>query len=80
GGGGTSTNSQGLGKNGHGEGLHGTGLGAIGSGGNLAGSGNGYARPSVEVGSASDTVVMGGLDKSVIDEYIRRHMPQLRAC
>jgi hypothetical protein len=25
-------------------------------------------------------VVMGGLDKSVIDEYIKRHMPQIRAC
>lgn len=80
GGGGTSTNSQGLGKSGRGEGLVGSGLGAIGSGGNLAGSGSGYARPSIEVGSASDTVVMGGLDKSVIDEYIKRHMPQIRAC
>ena len=80
GGGGDSTNSQGLGKSGRGEGLHGSGLGAIGSGGNLSGSGHGYARPSIEVGSAGDTVVMGGLDKSVIDEYIKRHMPQIRAC
>jgi TonB family protein len=34
----------------------------------------------VEVGNASETIIMGGLDKSVIDEYIKRHMPQIRAC
>lgn len=27
-----------------------------------------------------ETIVMGGLDKSVIDEYIRRHLLQLRSC
>jgi hypothetical protein len=78
GGGGASNNSQGLADHGLGEGLKGNGLGAIGSGGNLSGSG--YGRPNIEVGNASETIVMGGLDKSVIDEYIRRHMPQLRAC
>jgi hypothetical protein len=78
GGGGSSSNSQGLSDHGLGEGLTGNGLGAIGKGGNLSGSG--YGRPSIEVGNASDTVVMGGLDKSVIDEYIHRHMHQLSAC
>lgn len=78
GGGGTSTNSQGLGKSGFGEGLQGKGLGAIGSGGNLSGSGVG--RANVEVGNASETIIMGGLDKSVIDEYIRRRRNELRAC
>jgi len=78
GGGGNSRNSQGLSDHGFGEGKIGNGLGAIGKGGNLSGSG--YGRPTIEVGSASETVVMGGLDRSVIDEYIRRHMPQLRAC
>jgi hypothetical protein len=79
GGGGSSKNSQGLGNRGYGMGKSGTGLGAIGSGGDLSGSGNG-GRPNVEVGNASETIVMGGLDKSVIDEYIKRHMNQLRNC
>lgn len=78
GGGGTSRNSQGLSDKGFGDGKVGKGLGAIGSGGNLAGSGVG--RPSIEVGNASETIVMGGLDKSVIDEYIRRHLRQIRGC
>jgi outer membrane biosynthesis protein TonB len=78
GGGGDSKNSAGLSDHGFGDGLKGNGLGSIGSGGNLSGSG--YGRPTIEVGNASETVIMGGLDKSVIDEYIRRHMPQLRHC
>ncbi len=78
GGGGTSRNSQGLSNKGFGDGKVGKGLGAIGSGGNLSGSGVG--RPSIEVGNASETIVMGGLDKSVIDEYIRRHLRQIRGC
>jgi outer membrane biosynthesis protein TonB/pSer/pThr/pTyr-binding forkhead associated (FHA) protein len=78
GGGGTSQNVQGLGTKGLGDGASGTGLGAIGSGGNLSGTGRG--RPAVEVGNATDTVIMGGLDKSVIDEYIKRHMSQIRYC
>ena len=78
GGGGTSQNVEGLGTKGFGDGASGKGLGAIGSGGNLAGTGNG--RPNVEVGNASETIIMGGLDKSVIDEVVRRHMPQIRHC
>ena len=78
GGGGESRNSQGLSDKGFGDGKVGKGLGAIGSGGNLSGSGVG--RPSIEVGNASETIVMGGLDKSVIDEYIRRHLRQIRGC
>ncbi len=78
GGGGESQTVQGLGTKGLGDGAKGTGLGAIGSGGNLAGTGHG--RPNVEVGNASETIIMGGLDKSVIDEYIKRHMRQIRAC
>ncbi len=78
GGGGNSNNSQGLGKSGLGEGLTGKGMGAIGSGGNLAGSGVGVG--NIEVGNAADTVVMGGLDKSVIDEYIRRRLREIAHC
>lgn len=78
GGGGISANSQGLGDHGLGEGLKGNGLGAIGKGGNLSGSG--YGRPTIEVGNAAETVVEGGLDRSVIDEYIKRHRAQLSAC
>lgn len=78
GGGGTSQTVEGLGTKGLGDGKTGTGLGAIGSGGNLSGTGNG--RPNVEVGNASETIIMGGLDKSVIDEVVRRHMPQISNC
>jgi outer membrane biosynthesis protein TonB/pSer/pThr/pTyr-binding forkhead associated (FHA) protein len=78
GGGGTSQNVEGLGTKGFGDGAKGKGLGAIGSGGNLSGTGNG--RPNVEVGNASETIIMGGLDKSVIDEVVRRHMPQISNC
>ena len=78
GGGGDNKTTTGLSNKGFGSGLEGKGLGRIGSGGNLAGSGVG--RPSIEVGNASETIVMGGLDKSVIDEYIRRHLRQIRGC
>lgn len=78
GGGGTSQNVEGLGTKGLGDGAKGTGIGAIGSGGNLSGTGRG--RPSIEVGNASETIIMGGLDKSVIDEYIKRHYNQIRNC
>lgn len=78
GGGGTSQTVEGLGTKGIGDGAKGTGLGAIGSGGNIGGTGHG--RPNVEVGNASETIIMGGLDKSVIDEVVRRHMPQISNC
>ncbi len=81
GGGGSSNNSQGLGSKGFGEGLTGKGLGAIGKGGDLNGSGVGHpGHPNIEVGNASETIVMGGLDKSLIDEYIKRHIREIRAC
>lgn len=78
GGGGTSLDVAGLGTKGLGEGASGKGLGALGEGGNILGSGRG--RPVVEVGNSQETVIVGGLDKSVIDEYIRRHMNQIRYC
>lgn len=78
GGGGTSQTVSGLGTKGLGDGAKGTGLGAIGSGGDISGTGRG--RPSIEVGNAQETIILGGLDKSIIDEYIRRHMRQLRNC
>jgi outer membrane biosynthesis protein TonB len=78
GGGGTSQNVHGRGTEGLGDGKTGKGIGAIGSGGNLSGTGHG--RPAVSVGNAGDTIVMGGLDKSVIDEVVRRHYPQISHC
>ena len=79
GGGGESQSlSQGLGTKGLGEGDHGKGLGAIGSGGNLLGTGRG--RPSVQIGGTTETVIMGGLDRSVIDEIIRKHWDQISYC
>lgn len=78
GGGETQSLSQGLGTKGIGEGASGKGVGAIGSGGNLLGTGHG--RPVIEVGNASETIIMGGLDKGLIDEIIKRHMAQIRYC
>lgn len=79
GGGGESESlTAGLGTKGLGSGAKGNGIGAIGSGGNLLGTGHG--RPSIEVGNATETIIMGGLDKSVIDEIIKRHMAQIRYC
>jgi outer membrane biosynthesis protein TonB/pSer/pThr/pTyr-binding forkhead associated (FHA) protein len=78
GGGGTSQNVAGLGTEGVGFGATGSGKGRIGEGGNMDGFGSG--RPNVQVGNASETIILGGLDKSIIDEYIKRHMRQIRNC
>ncbi|NUM88862.1 MAG: AgmX/PglI C-terminal domain-containing protein, partial [Bdellovibrionales bacterium] len=78
GGGGTSLDVAGAGTKGVGEGAFGKGLGAIGSGGNIVGTGRG--RPSIQVGNAAETIVMGGLDKDVIDRIIKEHIPQIRTC
>jgi hypothetical protein len=78
GGGGTALTGGGLGTKGTGFGAEGAGDGRLGRGGDLMGSGHG--RPNVDIGNASETIIMGGLDKSVIDEYIRRHMRQIRNC
>ena len=32
------------------------------------------------MGNSNETVIRGGLDKSLIDEYIKRHMDQIRYC
>jgi len=78
GGGGSSATTMGLSNKGTGDGLTGKGMGRYGSGGDLRGSGVG--RPAIEIGSASETIIVGGLDKSVIDEYIKRHMRQISGC
>lgn len=78
GGGGTSQTVHGRGTEGLGDGATGKGIGAIGRGGNLSGTGNG--RPNVNVGNAGDTIVLGGLDKSVIDEVVKRHYSQISYC
>jgi len=78
GGGGNSLDVSGLGTKGLGEGAVGKGLGAIGSGGNIIGTGRG--RPTVEVGNAQDTIIMGGLDKDLIDKIIKQHIREIRYC
>lgn len=78
GGGESQTLSAGMGTKGLGDGKSGKGLGAIGSGGNLAGTGHGG--PNIEVGNASETIIRGGLDRDVIDEYIKRHKAQIAYC
>lgn len=78
GGGGNSLDVSGLGTKGLGEGAVGKGLGAIGSGGNIIGTGHG--RPNIEVGNSQDTIIMGGLDKDLIDKIIKQHLSQIRYC
>ncbi len=77
GGGGKSVDVAGLGSKGIGGGKIGKGRGAIGRGGNLVG---GRSRPTIEVGDSVETVILGGLDKSVIDAMIKRHLRQIRNC
>lgn len=78
GGGGESLDVAGLGTKGLGEGAVGKGLGAIGEGGNIMGTGRG--RPSIEIGGAQETIVLGGLDRDLIDQIIKKHSNQLRYC
>lgn len=77
GGGGQSLDVGGLGTKGLGAGKVGTGRGAIGEGGTLAG---GRSRPSIQVGDGAETVILGGLDKDVIDKIIRQYFSQIRYC
>lgn len=77
GGGGQSMDVAGLGTKGLGAGKVGSGAGAIGEGGHLAG---GRSRPSIQVGDSSETVIMGGLDKDVIDKIIRQYFKQIQYC
>ena len=77
GGGGRSETISGKGVTGKGFGKYGRGRGAIGRGGNLVG---GRSRPSIAVGDATETVILGGLDKDVIDRIIRRYFNQIRNC
>lgn len=77
GGGGQSLDVAGLGTKGLGAGKVGTGKGAIGEGGTLAG---GRSRPSIEIGDGAETVILGGLDKDVIDRIIRQYFNQIRYC
>lgn len=78
GGGGSSLDVSGLGTKGLGSGAVGKGLGAIGTGGNIIGTGRG--RPSIEIGNAQDTIIMGGLDKDLIDRIIKENINAIRTC
>lgn len=78
GGGGESLDVAGAGTKGLGEGAVGKGLGAIGEGGNILGTGRG--RPSIEIGGAQETIIVGGLDRDLIDQIIQKHRNQLRYC
>lgn len=78
GGGGESLDVSGAGTKGLGEGAVGKGLGAIGEGGNILGTGRG--RPSIEIGGTQETIIMGGLDKDLIDQIIQKHKNQIRYC
>lgn len=78
GGGGKSQTIAGLGNKGLGGGKKGTGRGDLGTGGELVGGQPG--RPVVQVGDDTETVVMGGLDRGVIDRIVKTHIPAIRYC
>jgi len=71
GGGGTSQGLGGLGTRGRGTGASGYGSG----GGNFGAKGEGGS-----VGMGGDPIILGALDKSLIDAVIRRHLNQIRYC
>jgi TonB family protein len=77
GGGGTASGLGGLGSRGSGLGGSGTGSGGgeFGKGGSLGSKGSGTV-----TASSGEPIVMGGLDRSLIDAVIKRKMSQIKYC
>lgn len=81
--GGLGARGSGLGGGGTAEGLGGLGTKGIGSGksGYGAGGGNFGAKGEGGIGTiGGDPIILGALDRSLIDEVIKRHMNQIRYC
>jgi len=81
--GGLGSRGGGLGGGGTAEGLGGLGTKGIGSGksGYGTGGGNFGAKGEGGIGRVGgDPIVLGSLDRSLIDEVIKRHMNQIRYC
>ncbi len=81
--GGLGGRGNGLGGGGSGEGLGGLGTKGRGTGGSGYGRGGGYVgkkgdgEPSMGTG---DPIILGALDKSVIDRVIKSHLAEIRYC
>jgi hypothetical protein len=81
--GGLGARGSGLGGGGTAEGLGGLGTKGIGSGASGYGSGGGNFGSKGEGGIGTvggDPIILGALDRSLIDEVIKRHMNQIRYC
>lgn len=81
--GGLGSRGSGLGGGGSADGLGGLGTKGIGSGKSGYGSGGGSFGAKGEGGLGSvggDPIVLGALDRSLIDEVVKRHMNQIRYC
>ncbi|MCB9678893.1 MAG: AgmX/PglI C-terminal domain-containing protein [Alphaproteobacteria bacterium] len=81
--GGLGSRGSGLGGGGTAEGLGGLGTKGIGSGksGYGSGSGNFGAKGEGGIGTVGgDPIILGALDRSLIDAVIKRHMNQIRYC
>jgi outer membrane biosynthesis protein TonB len=81
--GGLGSRGSGLGGGGTAEGLGGLGTKGIGSGRSGYGKGGGSVGPKGEGGIGTvggDPIILGALDRSLIDEVIKRHMNQIRYC
>lgn len=81
--GGLGSRGSGLGGGGTAEGLGGLGTKGRGSGASGYGQGGGYygqkggGSPGV---GAGDPIILGALDKSIIDRIVKKHLPQIRYC
>jgi len=81
--GGLGSRGSGLGGGGTAEGLGGLGTKGRGSGASGYGRGGGYygqkggGAPGV---GAGDPIILGALDKSIIDRIVKKHLPQIRYC
>ncbi len=81
--GGLGSRGSGLGGGSTGEGLGGLGTKGRGRGASGYGSGGGYfgKKSSSSVGmSTGDPIILGALDKSVIDRVVKQHLAQIRYC
>lgn len=81
--GGLGARGSGLGGGGSAEGLGGLGTKGIGSGRSGYGSGGGSFGDKAKGGIGKvggDPIILGALDRSLIDEVIKRHMNQIRYC
>ena len=81
--GGLGGRGNGLGGGGTAEGLGGLGTKGMGSGASGYGKGGGNFGAKGEGGIGTvggDPIILGALDRSLIDEVIKRHMNQIRYC